>query len=283
MENPVVCRSVNNPCYTVRFHNQKQRMVFLENREESCILTEGTGDIVLSLENKEPDFGLVMMPTDRQEHAYWQGRLIQYALKLDRENNRLREFDRLLFFDRQQEDENAEYDKEELVEILSYLSMDMNQLTIITKASFLYEKMLENLYYTTGLAGTCMEALPRSCTESEEGKPYYLRQKVINKKMLVIWTGGTGKVPLWGIPKESLLIDLTPEGKAQREIQKRRQDIESVSMGNFLDTIVKNRYNTLVKEGKLKQNTVWEHRTGKNKKLCNNRKEKQGWKKRKTL
>ena len=169
-------------------------------------------------------------------------------------------------------------------DILKKYVEDVNCLAILTTNSDGYENVLEELEQEYGLVGMIFIQYMDFVK--------YLRQFVKDKQVLVFVGENEASADydaermFFRFPKNSLVLDFST-GFSERKIYRRkRMENAYVSMGNFLDNIVKNRYNSVVNEGlqikrerklNLQQNVS---RTDDKNKLGGKRKGIRKWKKR---
>ena len=148
------------------------------------------------------------------------------------------------------------------IELLPFFCQNLNKLSIITDSPFDYEEVLEQIFDDTGLIADCSESFvgdTREMEESQEEKPYYKRQKYLAERTMILFADYKEKLPVHLFCKNSTFFHTTFDKKTEREITVKRPDIQYFSISNFLDTIVKLRYNTLVKEGNVNQNIIYDN------------------------
>ncbi|MDD6202328.1 MAG: hypothetical protein PUB13_05225 [Lachnospiraceae bacterium] len=171
---------------------------------------------------------------------------------------------------------------EVFTEILMRIAQNANVLTVISENPLQYQQTFEEIYEQTGLLSTALpvwKADNLSRNTQEENKPYYQRQKYMPSKMLVLWAEFTKKPPIRSFPKECCFVDFSFDARYEKEVAVKRKDITYYGLGKFLDTTVKSRYNTLVKDGKVNQYVILDN----NKKFCKKRRGNKKWKKKRTF
>ncbi len=153
--------------------------------------------------------------------------------------------------------------------LLYELAANRNYLSILTDNPQKYEEVLEQVEMDYGLVGMVFTT----------GKEFlkYLKQMPEKRRMMLIVGETAGdeakglkgqRIQKWKMsllccpPKESFLVDFSPNGIYKELIFKKRMKITYASIPIFLDNIVKNRYNAVVNEGitfqvKQDKKTVW--------------------------
>ena len=192
----------------------------------------GVGDILLTVsENGQKEVNIHMSVEE-------EGRFLLAAFHhLPVKMNKLEE---LIVFDNKRTD---------LVkEILPYCRQSLNRLTVITEYPEEYEEIFEEIYRDSGLIAECMQKYDSEnsvCTPSKSNRNS--TKKVT--PVFILHVGNSHKIPIRQLPGHAVFFDMDLTKKTEREIFVKRPDIPYYGTANFLDTIVKLRYNTLVKEG----------------------------------
>lgn len=137
-------------------------------------------------------------------------------------------------------------------DLLPLLCRNINKMTIVSKNPEYYEAYLEEILYETGLIVECVENLTSTAylIESKSHTVHDYDKRHGNGRNLILHLGEE-KIPIRMLPLESIFLDIGFGSKYEREIQIKRPDITYYSMAKFLDTTMKFRYNTLVKEGNI--------------------------------
>ena len=144
-------------------------------------------------------------------------------------------------------------------QVLPEISSNLNKLSVITKSPYSYQTVFDGLYEDTGLVATCENSYisdKRIYGDLEEEKPFYKRQKYNEERTMIISAKSDKKLPIRSFHTGSHFFDISFDNIYEREITQKRPDLTYYSMAKFLDTIAKNRYNTLVKEGNVNQNII---------------------------
>ena len=145
------------------------------------------------------------------------------------------------------------------IHILSHISSLLNRLTVITAKPENYQMLFEHLLEETGLIAECaseFRQLYDYTNKKDRRRPCYQEQKNRLSKCMIWYADGGKKIPVRQLPYGSFFVDTTANGRMQREITGKRPDIAYLSLPKCLDTIVKLRYNTLVKEGILNTHII---------------------------
>lgn len=185
---------------------------------------------------------------------YEEDKMLLYLAATERLPLAIRKYQELIIFDGG--------DTKIFIELLPFICQNLNKLSIITDSPFDYEEILEQIFDDTGLIADCSESFvgdTREMEESQEEKPYYKRQKYLAERTLIVFADYKEKLPVHLFCKNSTFFHITFDKKTEREITVKRPDIQYFSISNFLDTIVKLRYNTLVKEGNVNQNIIYDN------------------------
>ena len=185
---------------------------------------------------------------------YEEEKTLLYLAALERLPLAITKYQQLIIFDGG--------DTKVFIELLPFICQNMNKLSIITESPFEYEEILNQIFNDTGLIADCSESFvddTREMEESQEEKPYYKRQKYLAERTIVLFADYKEKIPIHSFYKNSTFFHITFDKKTEREITVKRPDIQYFSISNFLDTIVKLRYNTLVKEGNVNQNIIYDN------------------------
>lgn len=115
----------------------------------------------------------------------------------------------------------------------SYLAR-INHFTMITDTIEGYEEFAENIYEEYGIPTACMERMEKRC--GKEGRT-------------VILDGRRDyRIPYPVIPSGAVYVDFWSVEEKRLTLEKMRRDVRYVSVVKFLDTIVKNGYNTVVNQ-----------------------------------
>ena len=160
---------------------------------------------------------------------------------------------------------------EVLPDILPEFAEDMNDLAILTDFPERYAESLEIIEEETGLPGMVF-------TDYRDFSRYQ-RHVCGDKKVLVFIENGNDS-SFYRFSKGSLLIDLSETESYRKMVLSKRMETECVSLPNFLDNIVKNRYNSLVNEGLFQIQGI-SYVLGEHKKRKEKREGIKKWKKRK--
>lgn len=154
----------------------------------------------------------------------------------------------------------------DLIVLLNLLLKDLNQFIIVTARPEVYEQLLDEVFWETGLIGNCVEHLKevsgRNFIQSNRGNQnFYDNAEVseinegkngnggIKGKTLILDFSKKESVYVHAFPKNSIYLDIYSKKAMAYFLQVKRADIIYESFAKFLDSRVKNRYNTLVNEG----------------------------------
>lgn len=204
-------------------NRKKQRSVTIVLDRTVQSETEKMPDILLTIRENEENTIRIDLPEEKNDFILGLLSLLPIPV-----NN----FEELLLFDG---DEPSLF-----LNILQDISSRLNRLTVITRMHEEYEPLFNWLLEENGLIA-----------ESEEKLYFSLKEKKKFLTSLVIYNGCNEKVAPAFLPRNAIFLDLSLNEELQRSIRVKRPDITYCSMPNYLDTVVKLRYNTLVKEGIL--------------------------------
>ena len=124
---------------------------------------------------------------------------------------------------------------------------DINYLAVLTERPQAYEAVLAKLEQEYGLSGMVF-------TQYRDFVQYQ-RQICEGRQVLVFmgtdWFTGAGSVrrTLFRVPKSGLVLDFDTALTCLKMFREKRIGNDYVTLANFLDNIVKNRYNSVVNEG----------------------------------
>lgn len=144
----------------------------------------------------------------------------------------------------------------DLSDCLYRLSENRNYLSIITEKPEHYEAIAQNLEEEYGLVAmlfTSNKKLLRYIKQMPEKRKTFLifgnaDEEKENRAAAVMPDKSLTSI-LYGLPKDSFVMDFSENGIYKDLIIKKRMKINYVSIPIFLDNTVKNRYNAVVNEG----------------------------------
>ncbi len=145
--------------------------------------------------------------------------------------------------------------------LLPYICQNLNKMTIVTEYPCDYQEIAEQIFDETGLIVdfcTYYEKDWKDTGDAKKEKPFYKRQKYLEERTFILFAGYHKKIPIHFFFKGSTFFNLNIDKKIEREITVKRADIQYFSIAKFLDTIVKLRYNTVVKEGNMNQIMIYD-------------------------
>lgn len=108
----------------------------------------------------------------------------------------------------------------------------INHFTLITDRIMDYEDFTQDIYDEYGIPTAYMERLEKRC--SRAGRTVILDGR------------RSHTIPCSIVPSEAVYVDLWSVEQKKKTLEKMRRDVSYMSVVKFLDTIVKNGYNTIV-------------------------------------
>lgn len=123
---------------------------------------------------------------------------------------------------------------EEEIELFAALIADylprVNKLTIITNQTEAYEELAQTFYRDYGLTTAYGINLGR--------------QQIKQDKVIIMDFRAGYRVPYESMPEKAAYFDVYSEEQKEKRIRQNRRDINYLSVVGWLDTLLKNRYNT---------------------------------------
>lgn len=184
-----------------------------------------------------------------------------YQCALQGPDSHLYQYEKMICFDGGQ--------TECFVKLLSMIAGRLNRLVAVTGSPFAYQKLFDCLMEENGLAAYCVSRLPGYSIKTDSDTEGRMQRESESRKergiTCILYGDFSGKLPIHALDYGCHFWDLSFDNRYEREILIKRPDITCFAMGKFLDTTVKLRYNTLVKEGNVNHYIIEDN----NKKLRN--------------
>lgn len=167
------------------------------------------------------------------------------------------------------------------ITLLQNISARLNELIVVTSSPFAYQMLFDRLLEENGLTACCVNSIAQLPLLASHEQRQLSRKSPANNRYgenvrqgrTGILYGNFGKKPLpFSFETDCHFFDLSFDDRYQREIRVKRPDITYFGVGKFLDTTVKLRYNTIVKDGSVNQYVIEDN----NKKLQYLEREKDG-------